>query len=311
MAEQAQETKFSSSMLHPVVLSRLARGWLRSRIGRRPMLPRDIWHPRGITTGGTDTVIYKDDILHYWGQVPYELYVSTEVILMALQAWNRRWMTFIPEVAFWEFIPEEELSKNKEDEGYQPATVLLDEVEVGKNYEVVLTHLYGMPLLRYRMGDLVTVVALRDEETGVNLPQIVFKTRVSDVIDLAGLTQLDEKTIWQAITNTGVRYEEWSAVKEYDQNQTYLHLYLELKEDREAKEMERLVDEQLKVLDVDYRDLDTWLKLQPVRVTLLSRGTFQRYYEVKRSDGTDLAHLKPPHMNTSDAVIQQLLQLSE
>ncbi|MDY7019070.1 MAG: GH3 auxin-responsive promoter family protein, partial [Chloroflexota bacterium] len=83
-----------------------------------------------------------------------------------------------------------------------------------------------------------------------------------------------------------------------------------LKERRNAPEMENLIDGQLKAIDEDYRDLNTLLGLQPVRVTLLPQGTFQRYYDQKRSEGADLAHLKPPHINAPDAVIQRLLQLS-
>lgn len=311
MAEQAQKMKPSLSMLHPAVLFRLGRAWLRCKIANRPILPRDLWPAKALMTAGTDAAIYRDDIAYYWGKIPYEFYGSTEAACMTLQCWNKKGMTFVPDVAFWEFIPEEERRKNDEDKEYQPPTVLLNEVQVGKSYELVLSQFYGMPLFRYRIGDIITIVASRDEEAGINLPQIVFKTRVGETIDLAGLTELDEKTIWRAISSTGTKYEDWSARKEYDKNQTYLRLYLELKESRKATEMERLLDEQLKAIDEDYRDLDALLGLQPVRVTLLPQGTFQRYYDQKRSEGADLAHLKPPHMNAPDAVIQRLLQLSQ
>ena len=160
------------------------------------------------------------------------------------------------------------------------------------------------------MGDVIKITALADDEAGINLPQAIFKNRVGETIDLAGLAGLDEKTIWQAISNTGVKYEEWTACKEYNRNQAYLRLYLELKEEKKPHEVERLIDAQLKTVDVDYRDLGSWLELQPVKVTLLSEGTFQRYFEEKRNEGADFAHLKPKHVNASDAEIQRLLQLS-
>lgn len=157
----------------------------------------------------------------------------------------------------------------------------------------------------------MTCTALRDEEAGIELPQMVFKARAEDIIALAGLAELDERTVWQAIASCGLKYEEWSARKEYKRDQSYLRLYLELKEEREAGEVEKLVDQQLKVVHVDYKDLEALLGLQPVRVTLLSPGTFQRYREEKQKEGADLAHLKPPHMNASDTTIQRLLQLSQ
>ncbi len=309
MAEHAQRMKFSRSMLQPRMFFTLCRAWLRSKLEKRPMLPKDLWNPKAILAAGTDANIYKDGIAYYWGKYPFQFYGATEVPTVAVQSWNKKYMTFIPYFAFWEFIPESESAKSREDKSYRPATVLINELEEGKLYEVVLSHFYGMPLLRYRIGDIIKVVALRDDETGIKTPQIVFHTRVGETINLFGLANLSERIIWQAIVNTGVKYEDWSACKEYDQDKTFLRLYIELKEEREAAEIGRLVDEQLKVVDIDYRDIHSYLELQPVRVTLLSKGTFERYYQSKVREGADLAHLKPPHINASEAAIKQLLEL--
>jgi hypothetical protein len=310
MAGQAQRMQFSRSMLHPQVFFRLLRAWYHSKREKRAILPKDLWRAKAIMSGGTDTAIYKEDVAYYWGEMPFEVYGSTEAINIAAQNWTKKWLTFIPYTAFWEFIPEDESIKSREDESYRPATVLLDELKEGRLYEVVLTQLYGMPLLRYRLGDIIKVVALSDDEAGVNLPQIVFHTKAGETIDLASLARLTERVVWQAINNTKINYEDWSARKEYDQNKAFLRLYIELKEEREAAEIEKLVHEQLKVVDVDYRDIDSWLELQPVKATVLSRGTFERYHQQKVKEGADLAHLKPPHINAPDAVIERLLQLS-
>lgn len=275
-------------------------------------MPKDLWSSKAIVTSGTDTAIYRDDIAYYWGTAPYEAYSSTEMVMSAIQSWDKeKGMYFLPDVAFWEFIPEEERRKSREDNTYQPSTVLLNEIVPGNRYEIVLTHFHGMPFLRYCIGDLMQITAMSDTETGIKLPQMVFQTRVDGVIHLASLTELDEKTIWQAITNTGLKYEDWSACKGYAQNHTFLHLYIEIKEDKTAEQMEDMVDEQLNLIDKDYRDLNSLLDLRPVKVTLLSQGTFQRYYEEKRKQGADLSHLKPPHITQSDDVIQELLRLSQ
>jgi hypothetical protein len=310
-AEEAGRMKFSFSMLHPLVLFRLFRAWLRSKTEKRGLLPKDLWPVKALISWGTDAAIYKDRIAYYWGETPYELYAATELGFIAAQAWNKRGMTFFADSVFLEFIPEAECIKSREDKEYQPATVLLDEVEEGKIYEIVITNFYGMPFLRYRLGDLIKIVALRDEETGVNLPQMVFQARVADIIDIAGFTILDEKTVWQAIANTGIRYEDWTARKEYEHNEPILHLYIELRESARANDVKDLVNEALKAIDQGYKDLDSMLEVQPLRVTCLSKGTFQRYFEEKKRGGVDLAQLKPAHMNTSDAVIRDLLRLSE
>lgn len=69
-----------------------------------------------------------------------------------------------------------------------------------------------------------------------------------------------------------------------------------------------MVDRNLKAIDVDYRDLESYLGLQPVRVTLLPRGSFQRYMDQQRAAGADLAHLKPPHINPSERALSDLME---
>ncbi|MFC1904778.1 GH3 auxin-responsive promoter family protein [Chloroflexota bacterium] len=310
-AEQTRKMQFSTAMLHPKVIFRMLRAKLRSTREKRVILPKDLWTPKGIMCGGMDTNVYKDEIARYWGKEPFDFYASTETMFVAVTPWNNKALAFLPDSVFLEFIPCEEQLKHKEDKDYQPSTVLLNELEEGKLYEVIITQFHGMPLLRYRLGDIIRIVSLKDEETGVNLPQIAIQGRVGETIYLAGMCSLDEKTIWQAIANTGIKYMDWIACKEYDENQTHLRIYLELKEEKEPTEIASMIDEQLKIVDTDYKDIGDYLKLQPVKVTLLSRGTFWEYMQEKRREGADIAQLKPTHMNASEAIIQHLLQLSE
>ena len=309
--EQKRGGRFSLSTLHPKVMRVLLQAWLRSKKQRRRILPKDLWPTKAIFTGGMDAHIYKADIIHYWGREPYEIYISSEAFHIAMHGWNKRWMTFVPDMVFLEFIPYKELLKHEEDKDYQPSTVLLNEVKEGQLYEVVITQFYGMPLLRYRLRDLIRIVALKDDEAGVNLPQMTFQRRVDEVINIGGLAQLDEKTVWQAMSNAGIRYKEWTACKEDDQNKTFLCLYIEPIEQTDATELEMGIDEQLKIIDTDYKDIHYYLGYQPVRVKLLSPGTFQRYTEEKVKEGADQTHLKPAHINPPETVIKRILQLSK
>ncbi|GAF72216.1 unnamed protein product, partial [marine sediment metagenome] len=88
-----------------------------------------------------------------------------------------------------------------------------------------------------------------------------------------------------------------------------LHLYLELKRngDKDAKEVAAAIHEQLRELDSSYADLESMVGLQPLEVTLLPDGAFQEYTSKQRAAGADLAHLKPPHLNPSDGVVDALL----
>jgi hypothetical protein len=160
------------------------------------------------------------------------------------------------------------------------------------------------------MGDLIKVVSLEDNETGVKLPQIVFDCRGDDMISIAGFPWFNEKFIWHVLVNTGIKYNDWTLRKEWEKDEPVLHLYIELKEIKTAQEVKESVEHHLKVGDSNFADLGKMLDVHPLKVTLLSEGTFQRYYDEKVEAGYDLARLKPKHMNVSDDVIQELMKLS-
>jgi hypothetical protein len=305
--ESSGQLKFNRHMLHPQIIWRLLQAQLRAKREGRTLLPKDLWPLKGLLCYGTDTSIYREKLVHYWGKEPLETYAATETGLIATHAWNKKSMTFVPSSCFLEFAPEEEWLKSLESKDYQPSTVLLDKVKPGERYEIIVTSFYGMPFLRYRIGDLVKVVALEDKEAGIKLPQMVFHSRADGLIDIAGFPRLDERTMGQAIANTGIKYEDWSARKEYQQNKSTIHLYIELKEEIDVQEVEKRIHRELVNINNDYKDLQNMLGIRPLRVTLLPAGSFQRYYERKKASGADLAQLKPPHMNASDAIIQDLL----
>jgi hypothetical protein len=312
-AKGASTTRISADMLYLPVLLRMGRAWIRSRLAGRPLLPKDLWQVKGMAVSGMDTDIYRERLREYWGVEPCEAYGVTEgPAVIAVQTWDSPGLYFLPDVCFFEFVPEAEWAHWREDKGYTPTTVLLDEVLPGERYEVVITNFYGGPFLRYRLHDLVRFTSLRDERAGIELPSLVFAGRDSGFIDLASFTGLiDEKMVWQAIADARVSYEEWAIRKEMLDEHPGLQLYIELKEESSAEEVADRVHTAMLSLNPFYGDLSSFLEIRPLRVTLLPQGTFARYMQKQEAAGADISHLKPPHMNASDAVIADLLQLGE
>jgi len=296
----------------PGALFRLTKGVARSKLARRPMLPRDLWSVRGIISSGLDSWVYRDRIKELWGKYPLDAYTSTEGGFIATQTWDSEGMTFIPNLNFLEFIPEEEHLKWQLDHSYQPKTLLLDEVKAGENYEVVITNFHGGALVRYRTGDMVKITSLGNEKLGIDIPQMVFERRADDLIDF-NVIRLTEKLIWQALEKAGVAYEDWTAYKE--PGQQVLQLFLELKGGYQDSEEDIAVAlyEQLTKPDDDEFTLsavhDDAMDMLGfgVKVNLLPRGTFANYLSRRQADGVDLAHLKPPHVNPSEEVLSLLL----
>jgi len=311
---EGEKSKMSfSSLLHPMAAMRIIKALIKSKIARRSMLPKDIWKLKGIPTGGADAKVYGKLIEHYWGVRPLEVYGNTEsgISIVAIQLWDYGGMTFIPYSNFMEFIPEEDSIKNHEDPDYKPKTLLLNEVKPQQIYELVMTNFRGGAFVRYKTDDLIKIVSLKNETLGVDIPQMVFYSRASDVIDLASFARLTERAVWQAIENSGIKYNDWALRKEIEDEHPVLRLYLELKDEEQGEE--KIVDavhESLKQVDPDYHDIEKMLQIKPLRLTTLSPGTFQRYMLKQQKEGADLGHIKPCHMNPSDKAIGDLLELS-
>jgi len=301
-------------LTHPGALARVTRGWIRSRLAGRPMLPRDLWSVKVILGGGADSARFADRVEELWGRRPLEAYGATEGGVYATQTWDRAGMTFIPNLNFFEFIPEWEYLKRQMDPDYRPRTVLLDEVREGKCYEIVLTSLHGGVFVRYRLGDIVRITSRRNEALGIDIPQMVFESRADDFVDVTGLGRLTERLIGQAVDSAGIPCVDWVARKEVVANRPVLHFYIETEDGHIASEesLAAAIREQFRKLDKKHRcnlynligDMETTLGLQTVRVSLLPHGAFADY--AARASETGVDGRDRSHINPSEEVISLL-----
>ena len=276
------------------------------------MLPKDIWRPKGIVASGMDVQVYKQRIKEYWGRTPWEAYACTEFGGVAFQAWGetRSGLTMAPDSAFWEFMPEPEYRMWRQDPTYRPNTLLPNEVQPGK-YVLVGSSLGGGPFIRYVLGDLIRVVALRDEELGIDLPQIVVESRVDGVISLGTMVVFTERSLWKAIGHLNLGSISWTACKEYSPNrgEPMLHLLIEgdgLSPERFSSELHEALIE----TNEEYAGFYDVMGTNPIKTTVLTPGTFQGYFDEKQAQGVDPGQLKPPRMQPTDQSIRSLLAVS-
>jgi len=301
---------------HPTALIRYMKGLVKSKLAHRPMLPKDLWSVKAIAGGGTDSAIFRDRVEDLWGRHPLEAYGGTEGGIYATQTWDYEGMTFVPNLNFFEFIPEREYFKWQLDHSYQPKTVLMDELKAGEKYELVITNLHGGALVRYRVGDLIKITSLRNERLGIDIPQMLFHSRADDLIDIASLGRLTERVIEEAVENSGIDYVDWVATKEVVNDNPMLHFYLEPGDDYVASEqgIAVAIREQLRELDKKYRcnfysligDMETGLDLKPLQVTLLPSGAFSNYVNQWQARGAGLSYTNISRINPPDAVLSLL-----
>lgn len=120
---------------------------------------------------------YVNKLREYSGRtVPYYTmsYASSEGVFgFARHPFDTSYC-MVPQSCFYEFIPVD--GKNAED---VQDTLLMEELQEGKEYELVITNQSG--LYRYRMGDVVRVTGFYNET-----PMIEFRYRKKNIVSVAG-----------------------------------------------------------------------------------------------------------------------------
>lgn len=206
-------------------------------------------------------------------------------------------MAFLPDSVFLEFLPHGEPGAGG-DEG----TVLINEVEDGKLYEPVITSFYGMPLFRYRQGDLVRI---ERSGRGNKTPRMVFHGRADDVIDVYGIARLNGDTVSRALAAAGNGHDEWCLRKEYEKDKPVLKLYVELHDFNQAADLKHRFHRELMNADQHYREAVYTVALNPVRLVPLPSGTFR---QVLAQNDVEASQVR---MNPPDAIVQGLLRMVE
>lgn len=290
----------------------------KAKLSGRKLKPGDLWTPKSIVGWGLDTRHFRKEITRDWGRPPFEMYAATEVGCMGLQYGADRGIALNPEACFFEFIPESEIDASRNDPEYTPRTVLFTDVTTDSRYEVVITSFYGMPFTRYRTGHLVKF-------SGGHLgygPELEFVGRADERLDIAGFTRIDEATIWKAVASSESGIRDWILRREIRDGQPVLSMYAEPSVTAapairvnggtmpDGSALEERLHNALVKNDPLYADLESMLGWRPLKINVLSRGTFDRYYDEMRKSGVGLMARRPQRINAPDKTVDRLLELS-
>ena len=146
-----------------------------------PIVPR-LW-PRlayvsAIGTGGFS--VYAEKVRQYIGNIPidYSVYAASEGIFASASAMNDPKYDLLTDSCFFEF-----LSMDGSADERHPLT--LNQLETGREYEIIITNLSGF--YRYRIRDVIRVVGWHNQ-----MPQITFAYRISQMVNLAAEKTTEE-----------------------------------------------------------------------------------------------------------------------
>ena len=289
--------------MRPRMLFRLLRAKARSREYGTEIRPKDLWKPKGLMCGGTDSACFKKRIRNYWGVQPLEIFGGTEPTCIATETWSKNGMVFFPDICFYEFIPEQEMERSLADSSYQPRTFLMDELVPGEKYELVISNFKGGAFMRYRVGDVFRCISTSNEPEGIAYPQFEYVDRIPTVIDIAGFTRVTENTINKAIACSRLEVHNWFAVKRYDNaERPYMQLYMEMSEHAitsgvvAADILTEHLSAYFRYVDSDYKDLKKMLGIDPLRITVLPTGTIQAY---EQANSRTIRRINPSHYDVT------------
>lgn len=196
----------------------------------------------------------------------------------------------IPYGVFFEFIPVND--DVEEEDAENPKTVLIDELEVGKKYEMVVTNSSG--LYRYRMEDIVEVTRMHN-----NTPMIEFLYRKNLSMNVANektTTQMVDHSAKNTFDRMGYEFVGHSFYADYSTTPPRYCMLAEVKGDvseEKRQEMIDILDEELKEVNEKYYKYRRWGMLNRPEILLLKPDTYWDYKESLRAQGVVLNQIKP------------------
>lgn len=199
---------------------------------------------------------------------------------------------------FYEFIPFEEIDKE------EPTTLSLEQVEVGKNYAMLITTNAG--LWRYNIGDTVKF-------TSVNPYRIKISGRTKHFINAFGeevIIENAETAITTACQQTGAIIDNFTAAPIYfDEGTKGGHEWIiEFKQKPDDMEkFNRLLDQTLREVNSDY-DAKRYkdMALLPPIIHSVGEGTFYQWMKKRNKLG---GQNKVPRLSNNREHIDDILEM--
>ena len=195
----------------------------------------------------------------------------------------------LPFSGFYEFIPVEE--------GAADHPLLMDQLETGKEYELVVTNLSGF--YRYRLGDVVRVTGYHHE-----CPMIVFSYRKNQLISMYGekVTETVLRTAVEAMeTESGTEVLEYSVYADTDTVPGHYTVLME--SDREIGPdawpyYSEILNRKLCGIHDSYRKKIDEKTMRPLEAKFVQPQTYALYRDLKVMGGASPNQIKPIHVIT-------------
>ncbi|XP_041483725.1 indole-3-acetic acid-amido synthetase GH3.3-like [Lytechinus variegatus] len=245
-------------------------------------------------------------------------YGNSEGMFLAHSPWfheDNRSMVPFPNFAFFEFIRLEDAKEN------QPRTFLIDELEIGKEYEIVFTQDSG--LYRYRVGDVIRITGYH-----YNCPTFEFMYRMGLMLNLR-YEKMNQVVLKEGLQSAVgqfncIRLVDYAVAEstiipasssafEGGEDMPYYVMFLELRQEEQmrenkqsefvdAEQIKTTIDNELRARNSDYHRLRREGSISHPRIYLMKHGTFDdlKQYVVTTTNTTANQYKVPRRIRTLD-----------
>lgn len=225
--------------------------------------------------GGEMYELQGEALKRYIGNIPinYFAYASSECMMGVAVEIDKAEYMLLPHSAYYEFLP---LDSDK--------TLKMNEIIVGKSYELVITTFSG--LYRYKTGDVINVLYYKSES-----PVVKIEGRRNRMLNIAG-EKLPEQIIRDAVklfverSNTRI----WDFAVGIKDDETPFGYALFLETDKVIEDGAKLFDSILCEISFDYEDVRLLGMISLPSVYFVGKGDISKMF-LQRSKG--MAHNKP------------------
>lgn len=230
--------------------------------------------------------IYAEKLKRYVGDLPMHNmgYAASEGFMAMPVELNASDYVLLPRSLIYEFIPVDG------DENARPLT--LDQLEVGKDYEIIITNFSG--LYRYRIMDIVRCTGEYNQSKKI---EFLYRSNM-------GLNVANEKTSTQMLDwvagelqkKYGVEFEGFSYYPDTDGHLARYVLMIEcdapiLREKKEEAEAE--MNELFKKANEKYEKYISWGMITTPKIYILKKDTYADYRKMLVEQGRILNQIKP------------------
>lgn len=235
---------------------------------------------------GSTLAVYVEKLRRYVGDLPMHNmgYAASEGFMAMPVELNCTDYVLLPRSLIYEFLPVDA------PEGTRP--LLLDEIEVGKDYEIIVTNFSG--LYRYRILDIVHVTGMYNKA-----PRIEFLYRSNMGLNIANektTTQMLDWVAEKAEKEYGISFKGYSFYADTDAEfPCYVMLYetdSDIFSDKK-EEFEHFIDEAFRECNEKYEKYRKWGMIGDPKALRLKNGAYDDYKASLVAQGRVLNQIKP------------------